>query len=68
MCDLENVHAVAQAQAAPRPRFHVGANKSLYFGADFDTVEDAIDAAARLAHEGYDLVTIRDNTSEAWAI
>lgn len=67
MCE-ENKVNMAVPEAAPRPRYHVGANKSLYFGASFDTIEDAVTEASRLALEGYDLVTIRDNNSDEWNI
>lgn len=67
MCE-ENKVNMAAPEAAPRPRYHVGANKSLYFGASFDSIEEAVVEASRLALEGYDLVTIRDNNSDEWAI
>src|SRR5258705_4152641 len=66
MCEQNNVQsvnieAVTTFETAPRPRYHVSANKSLYFGAGFDTVEEAVAEASRLALEGYDIVSVRDN-------
>lgn len=67
MCE-QNIVASMAVEAAPRPRYHVGANKSIYFGASFDSIEEAVTEASRLALEGYDLVTIRDNNADEWAI
>lgn len=67
MCE-QNIVAKTNIEAAPRPRYHVGANKSVYFGASFDSIEEAVAEASRLALEGYDLVSIRDNNSDEWAI
>lgn len=71
MCEENKVTATddifAVAQGPSRPRYHVGANKSVYYGNDFETVEEAVVEATRLALEGYDVVSIRDNDSEgAW--
>lgn len=63
MCEQNQV-ASMNVEAAPRPRYHVGANKHLYFGASFDSIQEAVAEASRLALEGYDLVSIRDNQAD----
>lgn len=67
MCE-QNTTINMEVEAAPRPRYHVNANKNLYVGASFDNIEDAVAEASRLALEGYDMVSIRDNHSDqgAW--
>lgn len=67
MCE-QNIVAHMSVEAAPRPRYHVGATKSLFSGANFDSIEEAVAEASRLAIEGYDLITIRDNQSDEWSI
>lgn len=49
------------AVTSPHKRYNVNANKSMYFSGEFDTAEEAVASAAELIHEGYAVVSIRDN-------
>jgi len=61
MCEEAQMTVNMNVVATPHKRYHVNANKSMYFSNEFDTAEEAVDAAAELVHEGYAVVSIRDN-------
>lgn len=47
-----------------RKRYQVGANKSSYYSEEFDSIEEAIQAASEKIRDGYSLVTVRDKIDE----
>lgn len=63
MCE-ENTTVQMNVVATPHKRYHVNANRSMYFSAEFDTQEEAVQAAAQLVSEGYAVVAIRDNEQD----
>jgi hypothetical protein len=68
MCEEAQMAVNMNVEAAPRMRYNVNATKSDYFSGEFETAEEAIDAAAELVHQGYATVAIRDSSldKEIW--
>jgi hypothetical protein len=68
MCDEDKVNVTMTVGAASTPRFIVSANKSMYFSAGYETVEEALSKASELVNEGYAITTIRDRDNDSEGI